>query len=384
MKAFDVIVAGVGSMGSAACCHLARRGVRVLGIEQFELPHEHGSHHGYSRMIRQSYHEHPDYVPLLQRAYQLWDELNESGGGQQGAVFHRTGGLYLGPRDGVIVPGALAAAREHGLKHQLLEASEIEQRFPDFRVEHDIVGFYEENAGVIRPEKALQAHCDLASLHGAEIRTGEKILDWRENESSVTVRTTAGEVETGHLVVTSGAWSGPMLRDLEVELSVTRQVLAWFDAPCDRPGDSLALGNFPCWFIETEPPFGHYGFPMTEFGQQGFKIALHRPGEEVVDPGKQRVGASDEEIASLREVLRKWIPAADGPLLASCTCLYTNSGDGHFLLGQYPGNGHVTLAAGFSGHGYKFAPVMGEVLADLACEGTTPHQIEFLSPQRFA
>lgn len=370
-------------MGSAACFHLARRGMRVLGVEQFDLPHEHGSHHGHSRMIRQSYYEHPDYVPLLQRAYQLWDELNESRGGHEEAVFHRTGGLYLGPRDGAIVPGALAAACEHGLKYQLLDGSEVEQRFPAFRVARDFVGFYEEDAGFIRPEKALRAHCDLASSHGAEIRTGEKILHWQENEASVTVRTTGGEVEAGHLVVTSGSWSGQMLLDLEVELSVTRQVLAWFDAPQGRPAESLAPGNFPCWFIETEPPFGHYGFPMTEFGQRGFKIALHRPGEEMEDPGEERPGASDEEISSLREVLQKWIPGADGPLLASCTCLYTNSADGHFLLGQYPGNGNVTVAAGFSGHGYKFAPVMGEVLADLACEGATPHSIEFLSPQRF-
>ncbi len=337
-------------------------------------------------MIRQSYHEHPDYVPLLKRAYQLWDELNESCGNQNPGqrIFHRTGGLYLGPRDGAIVPGALAAAREHGLDYQLLEAREVEKGFPAFRVEDGCVGFFEEDAGFIRPEKALRAHMNLACAHGAEIRTGEEILDWQENGSGVTVRTSRGTVEGGHLILTAGAWSGRMVRDLEIELSVTRQVLAWFDAAADRGNNGLLLGDFPCWFIETEAPYGHYGFPMTEFGQRGFKIALHRPGEEMDDPAGARPGASEEEIASLRGVLRKWIPDADGPLLASCTCLYTNSADGHFVLGQFPGKDDVTLAAGFSGHGYKFATVMGEVLADLACEGATPHPVEFLSPQRFA
>lgn len=386
MKTYDVIVAGVGSMGSAACYHLARRGKRVLGLEQFDLPHELGSHHGHSRMIRQSYYEHPDYVPLLQRGYQLWDELNELCGNKDPGqrIFHRTGGLYLGPRDGAIVPGALAAAREHGLDYQLLEAREVEQRFPAFRVGDGFVGFFEEDAGFIRPEKALRAHVNLACSHGAEIRTGEEILDWQENGSGVTVRTRRGMVEGGHLILTAGAWSGRMLRDLETGFSVTRQVLAWFDVAADRAGASLLLGDFPCWFIETEAPYGHYGFPMTEFGQRGFKIALHRPGEEMDDPAGERTGVSEEEIASLQGVLRKWIPDADGPLLASCTCLYTNSADGHFVLGPYPGNGNVTLAAGFSGHGYKFASVMGEVLADFACEGATPHPVEFLSPQRFA
>ena len=384
LKSYDVIVAGVGSMGSAACYHLARRGVRVVGIEQFDLPHARGSHHGYSRMIRQSYYEHPDYVPLLRRSYELWDDLNaRSCGGSGGEkIFHRTGGLYLGPPDGAIVPGAAAAAREHGLSHELLGAREVEERFPAFCVEDQYIGFYEENAGFIVPELAVRAHADLACAHGAEIRTGEGIIDWRAEEGGVVVRTSRETVEAGHLLLTGGAWSGALLRELGAGLTVTRQVLAWLDPAGEHASQLLAPGVFPCWFIETTTPFGHYGFPMTSSGGRGFKIALHQPGLELVGADDPAVPVTEEEVGDLREILRRWIPIADGPLLTSCTCLYTNSPDGNFMLGPHPEYPGVTVAAGFSGHGFKFSPVVGEVLADFACAGSTTHEVGFLSWER--
>lgn len=372
-------------MGSAACYHLAGRGLRVLGLDQFEVPHTRGSHHGHSRMIRQSYFEHPDYVPLLRRAYQLWDELDEaagSGDAPETRIFHRTGGLYLGPADGSIVPGALAAARAHGLSHELLEAAQVKERFPQFRVPEGTSGFYEENAGFLVPELAIAAHVELARKRDAEIRSGEEILGWESTSTGVAVRTRTGTIEAGHLVLTAGAWSAQLLRDLKVSLTVTRQVLAWFDAQGEA--ESLMLGRFPCWFLETDPPYGHYGFPMMKSGQAGFKIALHKPGELVGEADAERAEASEEEIAALRQVLRSCLPGGDGPLLASRTCLYTNSADSHFVLGEHPTDDHVSFAAGFSGHGFKFASVMGEVLADLASEGSTEHPVDFLSWRRFA
>lgn len=336
-------------------------------------------------MIRQSYYEHPDYVPLLRRAYQLWDELEDEQGSSQNAerIFYRTGGLYLGPPDGCIVPGALRAARRHDLAHELLNAGELARRFPAFRMPEGFSAFYEEEAGFLVPELAVAAHARQAVACGAEIRTGEAILKWESNSRSASVQTSAGSYDAAHLVVTTGAWSGPLMRDLDVELSVTRQVLAWFDAQGDR--ENLALGSFPCWFIETDSPFGHYGFPMLDSGQRGMKIALHKPGDRIDPdaPGATSGEATSEEIEDLREVLRRSLPDGEGPLLASRTCLYTNSADGHFILGAHPGRENLTFAAGFSGHGFKFASVMGEVLADLASEGTTRHPIEFLSPSRF-
>ena len=386
LSTYDVIVVGIGSMGSAACYHLAKRGLRVLGLEQFDVPHERGSHHGHSRMIRRSYFEHPDYVPLLRRAYQLWDELEEVEGSSQSEakrLFHRTGGLYLGPPDGAVVPGALQAAREHGLSHELLDRAELARRFPAFRAPVGFSAFYEVEAGFLVPELAVAAHARQAIACGAEIRTREEILDWETKTLGVSVRTGMGRYEAAHLVVTAGAWSGSLLRDLEVELTVTRQVLAWFDAQGDR--ESLALGNFPCWFIESDPPYGHYGFPMLDSGQRGLKIGLHKPGAQIAPDalGSSGAEATNEETDSLREILGTCIPDGVGPLLVTQTCLYTNSADDHFIIGPHPSRENLTFAAGFSGHGFKFSSVMGEVLADLASEGTTRHPIEFLSPRRF-
>lgn len=373
-------------MGSAACYHLAKRGVRVLGLEQYDLPHERGSHHGHSRMIRQSYYEHPDYVPLVRRAYELWHELEEVGGTAEKEaerILHLTGGLYVGPPDGSLVPGALAAAREHDLPHELLDGAELALRFPAFRLPDGYSAFFEEAAGFLVPELAVRVHAEQSQRLGADIRTREAILAWEATAHGVSVRTTQGTYQAGHLVVTAGGWNGPLLADLPLELTVTRQVLAWFDARGDLR--NLALGFLPCWFIETDSPFGHYGFPMLASGQRGLKIALHKPGEAIAahEVGSVRREPSEAEIESLRSTLRRCLPDGDGPLLAACTCLYTNSVDSHFIVGVHPGLERVSIAAGFSGHGFKFSSVMGEVLADLATEGRTRHPIGFLSPARF-
>jgi sarcosine oxidase len=377
---YDVIVAGVGSMGAAACYHLARRGIRVLGLEPFEIPNTHGSHHGRSRMIRQSYCEHPDYVPLLRRAYELWEDLEKQ---SERNLFQLTGGVYFGAPDACIVPGALTSAREHQLPHEFIEdESELRARFPSFRMPPGFVAFHEEKAGYLVPEEAVRTHAALARAHGAELRTGETVTAWKNSAHGVEVTTERGTFHAGHLVVTAGARAGDLLHELGIELQVTRQVLAWF-----RPnGDPqpFALGNFPCWFIENASPYGHYGFPIAP-GQEGLKIALHKPGEPIApdhlhDEAQQ---PRDEEIASLRAVLSEFIPDAAGPLLEATVCLYTNSPDGDFIVGPHPGHEHVTIACGFSGHGFKFASVMGEVLADLAATGKTPWPIDFLSPRRF-
>jgi sarcosine oxidase len=386
---YDVIIAGLGSMGSAAACHLARRGVRVLGLEPHAIPHTHGSHHGRSRMIRQSYHEHPDYVPLLQRAYHLWDELQSL---TDDPFFHLTGAVYFGapgdPTDdatgpGSIVPGALAAAHEHNLPHELIEdPEEIQTRFPAFRIPENFLAFYEDNAGYLVPEEAIRTHANLAREYGAELHTGEPVTAWKTTATGVEVTTPQNTYQAGHLVITAGAFVSDLLRDLNIDLQVTRQVLAWFQ-PQTNP-QAFALGNFPSWFIETDSPVGHYGFPIAP-GHAGLKLALHKPGlpiapAELHHPEQQ---PSNEEINALRQVLHDFIPGAAGPLVEATVCLYTNTSDGHFIVGPHPAHDHLTIACGFSGHGFKFASVMGEILADLATTGYPPLPIDFLSPTRF-
>ncbi len=378
---FDVIVVGVGSMGSAACAHLAARGARVLGLEQFEIPHRHGSHHGHSRMIRQAYYEHPDYVPLLRRAYQLWDELQLRDGGRE--FFYRTGGIYLGPEEGAIVSGSLGSAREHGLEHQLHDAGEVQRRFPQFRPGGGHLGFFENEAGFLVPELAIMAHAAWAREGGASLLEGEALVSWGAAGSGVEVKTAAGvSYQADHLVFAGGAWSSQLVAGLGVELAVTRQVLAWFEPLGDR--GRFAPGRFPCWFVETEPPYGHYGFPVLP-GDPGLKVALHRPGEPIA-PGQLRTAGlapREAEIDRLHAVLDEFLPGCAGELSQACTCLYTNSPDGHFVVGHHPEFEQVSVACGFSGHGFKFASVMGEALADLALDGGTELPIGFLGPGRF-
>ncbi len=382
-KRFEVIEAGVGSMGAAASYHLAKRGVKVLGLEQCEsVPHCWGSHHGHSRAIRQSYYEHPDYVPLLVRAYALWGQLQAAWGREK--LLHITGGVYLGARDGEMVRGCVASAREHGLPFEFLDHAALAARYPMFRLPENYAGFCEERAGLLVPEVAVKAHAKLSQAKGAELHIGEGMLEWKATNKGVSVRTGQGEYEADHLVVTAGAWAGSMLGDLGIKLEVTRQVLAWFE-PKAEAAAQFALGSFPIWAIENMPPFGHYGFPMLESGQKGFKVAQHMPGEPA-SPGT--LGAPEnapraDEIEGLRGFLREFLPEADGELKASAVCLYTNSPDSHFIVGAHPRRKNVTVACGFSGHGFKFASVIGEVLADLAMKGETELPVGFLSPKRF-
>jgi sarcosine oxidase len=376
---FDVIVAGVGSVGSATCHQLAGKGAKVLGIEQFTIPHHYGSHHGNSRMIRMAYYEHPDYVPLLERAYKLWNELQES---TTERFFYITGGLYIGSPDGSIFPGSLKSAHEHHLDHSILNAQQISDRYPVLQISENYSGFHEDQAGFLIPEQAVSAYVRSAMEHGAVINQEEKLISWDTFPGHVEVRTNKGSYRAGHLVITAGAWSSKIAHGLECQLNVTRQVMAWFE-PLGAQ-ERFAPGNFPCWFIETEAPFGHYGFPVIA-GDPGLKVALHRPGEIISpeDLQDEVCRPQPEEIEQLRTILDKYFPGCAGGLARASTCMYTNSPDGHFIVGHHPVHDHVSIACGLSGHGFKFSSVLGEILADLALGGSTSMPIEFLSPQRY-
>ena len=372
---YDVIVIGVGAMGSSACYQLARRGARVLGLEQFDIPHALGSSHGQSRMIRLAYYEHPDYVPLLKRAYQLWEEL-ESVSGQK--LLHITGGAYLGPEKGEVVGGSLRSSREHGLEHELLDRDELCRRFPQFHVPEDWVALYEPRAGFLRPERVVAAYAESALRAGAELHGREAVMEWRADAHGATVHTTRAVYHADHLVFCGGPWSGKLLRDLGVPLVVTRQVLGWV---WPRKPELFALGQFPVWAIDRQDGTLHYGFPMTS-DVPGFKLAHHGPGEPT-DPDRVEREPRPGDEETFRAVLRQMIPAGDGPLLSMKVCLYTNSPDQHFIIDRHPESERVTIACGFSGHGFKFASVVGEILADLATTGRTALPAQFLRLDRF-
>ena len=372
---FDVIVVGIGAMGSAACRHLAGRGARVLGLERFDIPHALGSSHGFSRMIRLAYYEHPDYVPLLRRAYDLWRQLEADSG--QNLLFE-TGGVYMGPPDGHVVRGAVGAAELHGLDHERLSRDTLARRFPQFALPEHFVGVWEPRAGFLVPEKVIAAQAEAALRAGADLRGREEVVRWEAGTSGVAVWTNKGEYRADRLVFCGGPWTTKLVRDLGVELVVTRQVLGWV---WPRRPELFPLGTFPVWGIENADGSLAYGFPMTS-DNPGLKVARHGRGP-ATDPDQVRREATPADEAEVRGILSRNLPDGDGPLLSVRTCLYTNSPDGHFVIDFHPAHDRVVLACGFSGHGFKFASVIGQVLADLALDGASGLPVGFLGLRRF-
>ncbi len=366
-------------MGSAAAYHLAARGKRVLGLEQFTPAHDRGSSHGSSRIIRQAYNEDPGYVPLVLRAYELWARLERDTSTQLLTI---TGGLFLGAENSDVVQGSLRSAKEHNLAYEFLDAREIRRRFPVLHPSADDCAVYETKAGFLRPEAAVAAHLGLATQHGAVLHFEEPISDWTITSGGTVRVTTAKAVyEAEHLVIAPGAWASGLLKLPSLPLHVRRHVMAWFD-PIDGITE-FKPDRFPIYIWQTGNDAIFYGFPATDCDHCGVKAAIHSGGElctaESID---RNVHASD--IADIRDQLSSRIPELNGKLLHAAACMYTMTPDEHFVLSRHPDYAQVTIACGFSGHGFKFATVVGEVLVDLATEGHTKYPVDFLSAQRFA
>jgi sarcosine oxidase len=374
MTTFDVAVIGLGAMGSAALFNLARQGRRVIGIEQFEPGHDKGSSHGESRIIRLSYFEHPSYVPLARRAMEKWRELEQLCGHN---ILTVTGVLEAGYPGCPIVEGSLEASRLHGLDHEVLDAAEINRRFPAFKVPPHWTGLYQPEGGFLRPELAIQQFVGLAERHGAEVRTGTRVLAIEPLGSGVRVRTEAGEIEAGSVIVAAGAWIGDFAPELKPHLKLTRQVLGWFEPlqPAYYSPDRC-----PVFILESEDD-ACYGFP--DFAGTGVKTASHRKGAYLpsADDLSQDGGAADE--AQIRRMLALAMPEANGPLRAMRTCMYTRTPDEDFVIDRSSADPRIILASPCSGHGFKFASVIGEVLADLALGKTPANDISRFKLERF-
>jgi sarcosine oxidase len=371
---YDVIVLGMGSMGSSACYHLARRGARVLGLEQFGVPNTLSSHAGQSRIIRKAYFEHPDYVPLLEAAYRNWKALEAATGEK---VYHATGLLYFGQPGHPVMEGVKESSRIYDIHLSSIPTS----RYPQLSAYPGHEWLFEPDAGFVEPEKAIRLYAQEAERHGAVIRTHQQVLGWQQGRP-VTVTTAEGTYTCDKLVVCAGPWAGRMLPSLQRHLRVTRQLLAWV-TPKDPA--SFALGNFPCWmYAEDGMPGVYYGFPGLPAGlngPSGIKIAYHAAGE-LTDPDHVRREVGPGETDDLVRVLKQFFRKGYADIKEVKVCLYTNSPDEHFIIDHLPGSPDITVAAGFSGHGFKFASVVGEILADLALDGRTAHPITFLSASR--
>jgi sarcosine oxidase len=373
---YDVIVAGVGGMGSATCWQLARRGKRVLGLERFDIPHGMGSSHGVNRIIRLAYYNHPSYVPLLRRAYELWREAEYASGER---LLFITGGVDTGPESGRIVQGALASCREHDLPHEILTAAELAKRHPGYRLPEHFVAVFQADAGFVASERAIVAHAQLALAAGADLRAREPILGWEiTGAGTVLVQTKRGAYEAERLVLSTGAWISDYVPALRGKAVPERQTLGWFRTLVP---EHFRLGRFPIGLIDGEP-WHLYVFP--EWGIPGFKIGVYNHLNETGHADELSRQPNERDEALLREALRAYFPDADGPALTLTCCLFTNTPDGHFVLDTMPGAPQVVVASPCSGHGYKFASVIGEVLADFATGRTSPFDLGLFRLDRLA
>ncbi len=376
MKRYEAVVVGVGGVGSAALYHLARRGVHVLGIDRFRPPHDHGSTHGHTRVIRQAYFEHPDYVPLLRESYREWHDLEAH---TRRRLFYQVGLIEVGPSEGIVVPGVLRAADEHGLTVEPMTAAEIEQRWAGVCVGEGVVGVFEPTAGYLLVEDCVQAHLDAARAAGAEVLFDTEVASLAEGEDGVRLRTGDGTViNTSRVIVTAGAWAGRLLAELKLSLNVRRKSLFWFktEAPCYEVANGM-----PVFLFESSDGV-FYGFPKLD--ARGVKVAEHSGGPTVNDPLVVDRTVDRIEQQRLEGFLAFHLPNVSSRVADHATCLYTMSPDEHFIIDRHPALSNTFLTAGLSGHGFKFAPVLGRALADLAFDAGTELSIDFLSLKRFA
>jgi sarcosine oxidase len=378
MTHFDVVVCGLGATGSAALYQLARRGVRVLGLDRFAPGHDRGSSHGETRVIRLGYFEHPSYVPLVRSAYAAWREIEAAAGRQ---LLHVTGIAEIGPPGGVLVAGTLASITLHGLPHEVLAAPDLMQRFPAFRVPADYVGVLQPDGGFLAAEPSVEAMVALAQAKGAAIRVGEAIRAIAPAAGGVRIATDRGTVEAGMAIMALGpwmvSWIKALLPDLPAPIRVTRQVMAWFE-PLDP--EPLRRGRMPVFLLESRHGI-HYGFPP--FGSGAVKVAKHHHGDQIVDADAYDRTITPEDEMLVRAAVAEHLPAANGRLVQAKTCLYTVTPDGDFIIDRLPGAGQIMIASPCSGHGFKFAPAIGEILADLATTDATRHDISRFGLARF-
>lgn len=368
MTSYDVIVAGLGGFGSATAAHLAARGQRVLGLDQYPAAHANGASHGESRIVRQAYFEGTSYVPLLQRAYELWDELGADGD----PLLTRTGGLFLGQPGSRVFDGSLASAQRWGLEHEVLEPAEVTRRFPVMRPPDGTAGLFEPEAGFVSPERAVLAHLAVAARHGADLRHDEPVLSWSSTGDGVQVRTGRGTVEAGHLVLAPGRWAPELLADLALPLRVEKRVMHWFD-PLGGV-DDFRPGRFPVWIWDRDDGIAPYGMPAVGPAAGGVKTSVH------YSPDRPAGDWTPAEVAALLSPL---LPELGDRHLRAVDCTYTLTPDEHFVVGRHPAYDTVLVACGFSGHGFKFTPVLGEALAQLVVDGSSSLSLEQFDPLRF-
>jgi sarcosine oxidase len=377
-SSYDVVIVGLGAMGSAAAYHLARRGRRVLGLDRFSPPHQMGSSHGQTRIIREAYFEHPAYVPMVQRAYVLWDELARAA---NAPLLRQTGGLMIGAPDSVVFTGAKLSADTHHLPHEVLNADDIRRRYPAFRPDDDMGAVFEPRAGILFPERCIASHLALAASQGANLRGEEPVLRWKAADSGVEITTARGTYRASQMIITAGGWAKELLGELRPPLNSERQTLFWFEPQSAPRLFYPERCPIHLWQIGSGAKPKHF-YGMPDLGE-GVKVAGHHDGASV-SPDSVSREVAPEEVEAMRGLLRRYLPLADGRLRSASVCLYTNTPDEHFWIDRHSGHPQVIIASPCSGHGFKFSSVIGEILADMATDRKSQFDLSLFRTRWFS
>ncbi len=372
---FEVIVLGLGANGSSALYHLSKTSYKVAGIDRFTPPHTYGSSHGESRIIRQAYHEHPMYVPLVKEAYKLWYELEKE---SKNKLFLQTGGIMLGDENASVVKGAKRSAETHGIAYEYLESEAIQQRYPAFKTSHDTVGVVEKEAGILFPEECIKANLQLSANNGAVLLFDEKVISIQPHHNGVEIITDKNKYQTHKLIVSAGAWLNQLLPDLHLPLTVERQVLYWFANTDILLQPYLQPNALPIYIWEYEPNKLFYGFP--DLGN-GIKVAPHHAGR-TINPDLLSQEVSDEEVKNMSGIVTEFVNIKP-KFSHSSVCMYTNTPDEHFIIDFHPQYHNIIIGSPCSGHGFKFSSLTGKILADMALEKEVPFDLKPFAITRF-
>ncbi len=372
---YDVAIIGLGAMGSATVYNLAKRGLRVAGFEQFLPAHDRGSSHGGTRIIRQAYFEHPDYVPLVLQAYKLWNELERE---SERKLLLKTGGILIGPPESLLITGALGSAKKNDLKYRLLTNAELREEYPMFQISPTDIALFEQEAGVLFPEECVRAYLERAQELGATLHFNSKVEEWNATDGRVEIKVNGRKIYAKKLIFTAGAWTSKLFHsDFDLPLVVERIVNYYFE-PSSNTG-AFTSEHLPV-FIWDYPGKPFYGIPNVH--GDGVKVGFHH-SNIMTDPDHVNRKVSNTEIEEIKERLAQAIPSLNGTLLKAKICMYTTTPDEHFVIGLHPNHENIIIASPCSGHGFKFASVIGEILSDLAIQRKTRHSIELFSPIRF-
>lgn len=371
---FECIVLGVGGIGSAALYYLARKGVRALGIDRFEPGHDRGSSHGDTRIIRLAYFEHPDYVPLLKKSYLLWSELEET---HRNQLLFKSGLLQTGPANGDVIKGIRRSAKLHSLEIEEVDKSDLNDRFPGFQIPDSHSVIFEKDAGFLLVEESIKAFTANAVNLGAQLAVGDSIVSWNQNDRLFSVLTEKNEYVSERLIVSPGAWVPAILPEVDVPFSIVRKPLLWYRT---KSQDYSLENGAPAFLIEDGSGI-FYGFPQT--GGNEMKLAEHTGGTVIDDPFLPDRRLLETDRSSVECFIGSYLPGVTKNCLRHTVCMYTRSPDDHFVIDAIPGTLNGYFAAGLSGHGYKFAAVLGKALADLVVDGKSKEDLDFLRLSRF-